>query len=411
MSVADNYAPVVVSGTATEISFVWQAYNQDYLVLELEEIATGTRVTYTLGADYTVVLDDDGGGIVTIITGSTASYQFILSLNIPLTQESPYKTSRGFQGQVIENSFDKLTSINQQQQDDIERSIRLPVGTSGIDTELPSPNAGKAILWNATGDALENSTDDFNDIVTNASASAASAASDASDAETARIAAEAAAASLNIASPSPNKHGALLYQNDTDDGYAALTAQGTAGQILTSNGSDAAPSWQDAGGWAWEVVSTGNFSSASEVTFTNITKTTRIILSKVTLSTASFLRLQTSTNNGVSYDSGASDYIFGGVRADSAGTSGTGSSGASYIGISGQSQDIAEEAIYDIEIIDPQGTTGIKVISYESRMQQSSLAGITRGSGFRDAITDIDAIRIFPSAGNITGSYIVLELN
>jgi hypothetical protein len=55
------------------------------------------------------------------------------------------------------------------------------------------------------------------------------------------------AGSVNIASPTASKHGALLYQNDTDDGYDALTTQGVAGQVLQSNGGDAPPSWEDGG--------------------------------------------------------------------------------------------------------------------------------------------------------------------
>ena len=51
MAVSDNYAPVVVSGTASSISFSWDMYNADYAVLELENISTGARTTYTQGSD------------------------------------------------------------------------------------------------------------------------------------------------------------------------------------------------------------------------------------------------------------------------------------------------------------------------------------------------------------------------
>lgn len=77
-------------------------------------------------------------------------------------------------------------------------------------------------------------------------------------------AASTSAASVNIVSPTASKHGALLYQNDADDGYDALTAQGTSGQVLTSSGADAAPSWQDAaGGATLQIVSASTATNGS----------------------------------------------------------------------------------------------------------------------------------------------------
>lgn len=63
------------------------------------------------------------------------------------------------------------------------------------------------------------------------------------DAETAATAAAASAASNNLPTPTANKHGALLYQNDDDDGHDALTSLGSAGSVLQSGGDDAAPSY------------------------------------------------------------------------------------------------------------------------------------------------------------------------
>jgi len=44
---------------------------------------------------------------------------------------------------------------------------------------------------------------------------------------------------------------------------------GTSGQVLTSNGSSSAPTWQDAGGGAWNLVSTVTASDVAAVEFTN----------------------------------------------------------------------------------------------------------------------------------------------
>jgi len=57
--------------------------------------------------------------------------------------------------------------------------------------------------------------------------------------------ADASAASASIIpSPVASKEGALILQNATDDGYDLLETQGSAGQVLTSAGANAKPSFQ-----------------------------------------------------------------------------------------------------------------------------------------------------------------------
>ena len=76
---------------------------------------------------------------------------------------------------------------------------------------------------------------------TNAATSETNAAASATAAATSETNAATSAASNNIASPTASKHGAIIYQNDADDGYDALLAQGSAGQPFLSGGADAAP--------------------------------------------------------------------------------------------------------------------------------------------------------------------------
>ena len=59
---------------------------------------------------------------------------------------------------------------------------------------------------------------------------------------------EADVGGLNLPTPVASKYGAILVQNNADDGFDLLTSQGTSGQVLTSNGADALPSFQDAAG-------------------------------------------------------------------------------------------------------------------------------------------------------------------
>jgi len=76
---------------------------------------------------------------------------------------------------------------------------------------------------------------------------------------------------------------------------------GTSGQVLTSGGASAAPTWADAGGGAYEVVSTSTISgTTSGVTFSSVAEGNyKIIVSDLVTSTDTQLKMQLydSSNN------------------------------------------------------------------------------------------------------------------
>ena len=87
-------------------------------------------------------------------------------------------------------------------------------------------------------------------------------------------------------------------------GDPAAVAVGTATHVLTSNGAGAAPTFQAAGG-AWAVKASGTLSAAA-LEITDIgSKTIKIFLTNLEATSASTFGWQVSTDNGVSYISGA----------------------------------------------------------------------------------------------------------
>ena len=85
--------------------------------------------------------------------------------------------------------------------------------------------------------------------------------------------------------------------------FQNVSGVGTLGQVLTSNGSGAVPSWQSGGGLVYIAKQTA--SSSSTISFTSaITSTYNtylIIWSNLTPSTTADLHMLVSTNNGSSY--------------------------------------------------------------------------------------------------------------
>ncbi|MCK5600843.1 hypothetical protein KAR91_03180 [Candidatus Pacearchaeota archaeon] len=172
MTISDNYevTPQVGNGSTVDFSEDWSLLSSDFLVVELEVIATGVRTLQVLNTDFTLVFDD-GGLIVTFITAPPATDNVIISRNVAASQIVPYTTSTGFNGKVTEGSFDKVTAQNQDQQDAIDRSLRAEVGADPtVDYTVPTPEAGKTFKWNVTADALENTTFDPDEAQTDSAA-------------------------------------------------------------------------------------------------------------------------------------------------------------------------------------------------------------------------------------------------
>lgn len=97
--------------------------------------------------------------------------------------------------------------------------------------------------------------------------------------------------------------------------FQNVSGVGTSGQVLTSNGAAALPTWQDAagGGSGWVHLATGTASTSSSLDFTSSIDSTYALYALVfykmaPTNNADTFALRTSTNGGVSYDNGATDY-------------------------------------------------------------------------------------------------------
>lgn len=180
---ADNYIPVrqLGNGNTTGFSFDFDMMSEAYVRVYRETDGVQELVP---ADEYTAELDGSAGGMIVFDTAPAAGTYIVIAREVPLTQETPYKTSSGFSAVRTEQDFDKQTAISQQLSDEIGRSIKMQVGTTGIDLTLPSASPGKAIVWNQSGNALKNSTinvDDVIDEVTKIKNEAASSAQDAAD--------------------------------------------------------------------------------------------------------------------------------------------------------------------------------------------------------------------------------------
>ena len=119
------------------------------------------ETTLALTTDYTVTLNADGTGSITLVAGNlTSGYALTIRGLVPLTQPTQIKNQGAFFAKTHEDVFDRKIRIAQQQQDEIDRSIKLPetVPGSTFNMELPADivgSDGKAIIVNDGGDGFE----------------------------------------------------------------------------------------------------------------------------------------------------------------------------------------------------------------------------------------------------------------
>ncbi len=187
------------NGSQTVFPYDFKIFAETDLVVLKYTIADGTKVTLALTTDYTVSgIGVDAGGNVTLTGAAPSSlYKIIIYRELPLTQTMDLVESASFPAENVEAAHDRSVMIAQQQQEQIDRSIKIDEAQTGVDLTLPMPVAKKGLKWNDDGDAIVNTNEDIDDLAVQSEAArdAAVVAQNAAQASAVAAAASAVAAS------------------------------------------------------------------------------------------------------------------------------------------------------------------------------------------------------------------------
>lgn len=128
----------------------------DLLVTKQDTLGVSTTLTYP--TDYTVTgVGDFPGGTITLTAGNLPTGYLLTIRDDPaLVQTSDIRNQGDFFPEIHEDAFDYVTRIVKSQQDTLDRAVKLSETTTGVSAELPAPEAGYSIVWNATADGLVN---------------------------------------------------------------------------------------------------------------------------------------------------------------------------------------------------------------------------------------------------------------
>ncbi len=145
---------VCTGGTVYTVPFYF-LQNADLTVYRQD--AAGNTSTLVLTTDYTLTGagEESGGELTTVETFSDG--KLVVVRNVAYTQGLDLIAGDGFRPDTLEKELDRIVMQVQQLARKVGVSLQLPDSdASGASTVLPSPEAGKVIAWNATGDAIVN---------------------------------------------------------------------------------------------------------------------------------------------------------------------------------------------------------------------------------------------------------------
>lgn len=137
------------NGSTTVFPYTFKILAQGDILVQWKVEATGVITAKTITTHYTVSgVGVDAGGNVTFTVGNEppTGTTVILTRDMSLTQLVDYTEYDSFPAETHETALDRLTMIEQQQQLDIDQSLKFDPGVTGFDTTVPAPDTGGAVL-------------------------------------------------------------------------------------------------------------------------------------------------------------------------------------------------------------------------------------------------------------------------
>ena len=131
---SDSREEYVGNDSTTVFGYAFKIFAAtDLEVYLVEGVAQTLQV---LGTDYTVSgAGDEGGGDVTMTTAPTSSQKLVILRVIPFTQGTDLRNQGAYYPEAIEDELDRSRMIDQQQQDELGRSLKKAAAGDNYDAQ------------------------------------------------------------------------------------------------------------------------------------------------------------------------------------------------------------------------------------------------------------------------------------
>lgn len=151
MSVNDNNSKVLLDGNGSQTVFefgfkIFKA--EDLKVYKVNKETGETGDALELETDYTVTINKVGeGGSVIFEVAPTESEQAGIYRDIAITQPANIPVDTEYVEKTLENALDRSCMIDQQLQEQIDRSVKTPTFSGISEVNFDTPQNGKATYW------------------------------------------------------------------------------------------------------------------------------------------------------------------------------------------------------------------------------------------------------------------------
>jgi hypothetical protein len=143
------------NGSTTVFAYAFKIFAEADLKVIVRS-STGTETTKTLNSDYTVSgVGVTSGGNVTFGSAPASGETVLIRREAALTQTTDYTANDPFPAEDHENALDKLTFHTQQQQEELDRAIKLSRTNTMTSTEFTvgaSDRANKILAFDSSGE-------------------------------------------------------------------------------------------------------------------------------------------------------------------------------------------------------------------------------------------------------------------
>ena len=144
-------------GSTTAFTYTFKITDQDDIDVIIRS-ANGTETTKTITTHYTVSgVGNAGGGTITFTSGNipTNTETVLLRRSTPQTQGVDLIENDPLNADTLEDALDKLTSINQELQEEVNRSIKISITNTMTSTEFTvdaTNRANKLLAFDSAGE-------------------------------------------------------------------------------------------------------------------------------------------------------------------------------------------------------------------------------------------------------------------
>lgn len=122
---SDNREEYLGNDTTTVFPYAFKIFRNEDLQVYIVE--SDSQTLQTLGTDYSVSgAGHEDGGSVTMTTAPTAAQELVILRIVEVVQETDLRNQGAYYPETVEDEFDRSRMIDQQQQDEIDRTLSRP---------------------------------------------------------------------------------------------------------------------------------------------------------------------------------------------------------------------------------------------------------------------------------------------